>query len=203
MARRRAIIALGIWLVLSASGLLVASNMGLMHRASFNVSGVDYWLSLPYSSSLQKAQDLCEAIGPEATLIAYFDSDSAVRVEWHCPFGANFDLRPGQGIIVRVNAPAEVVLLGSHDQDVVVPEGGFVHVGRDYYLSLPYHSTASVANDLCDQIPHVSVISRFDTDLNTTQTWTCPFGTNFALRTGEALLVQVSAPSSGFVPDHY
>jgi hypothetical protein len=203
MARRRAIIALGLWLVLSATGLLVASNMGLMHRASFPLGGVDYWLSLPYSTEMQKAQDLCEAIGPEADLIAYFDSESNTRVEWHCPFGSNFDLRPGRGIQVRVSAPAGVVLLGSHDQSVMVPEGGFTHPGRDYYLALPYHTTAAVAADLCEEIPHVSVISRFDADLNTTQTWTCPFGTNFALRTGEALLVQVSAPSAGFIPDHY
>jgi hypothetical protein len=203
MARRSTIIALGLWAAFCASGLLLASNMGLMHRASFALADADYWLSLPYNSELQKAQDLCEAIGPEASRIAYFDSDSGLRVEWHCPFGSNFDLRPGQGLFVRVSAPAGAVLLGSHDQDVVVPEGGFTHVGRDYYLSIPYHTTATTADDLCGQIPHVSLIARFDTELNTTESWTCPYGKNFTLRAGEALLVQVDAPSSGFVPDHY
>ena len=47
----------------------------------FSVAGVDHWLSLPYRTDLTTAQDVCDEIGPSATLVAYYDTDTVPSLE--------------------------------------------------------------------------------------------------------------------------
>jgi hypothetical protein len=201
-SRRRQHLSLSLAVLLAASGLILASNMGLMTRVDLALVDLDHWVSLPYRTDLSTAQDLCDAIGPSANLVARLDAETEARIEWSCPGGTNFALEPGEGFIVQVSTPTTLSLLGSHDPDLLVPPGGFVHPDRHYLISIPYHSTATVADDLCAEIPKVVVISRFDL-VSGVQDWTCPFGDNFALRVGEAVRVQVSESSAGFVPEHF
>ena len=194
---------LALAVLLTASGLLVASNMGVMVRASFSTPGVDHWLSLPFRTALADAQDVCDALGPNATLVAYYDTATETRVEWSCPGGTNFSLQPGVGLMVQVSAATTATFLGAHDPSLSVPAGGFVHAGRDYYIALPYHSTAVVAQDLCAEIASAVLVSRFDPASGLSQDWTCPFGSNFTVQKGEALRIVVGVPADGFIPQVY
>jgi hypothetical protein len=198
--RRRAL-ALGVAALLAMTGLAVGSNMGVMARLTLDTLRRDYWGSIPYRTDILTAQDLCATVGPSATLVSKFDSNAVARTDWACPFGDNFSITPGDGVFIRVDAASELLLLGAHDPGVQVPSGGFAHPLRDYYISLPYHTSASSANDVCGQIPNAALVSRFDTKSGVLEDWTCPFGTNFGLRTGEALRVRVTEPGPGFVPE--
>ncbi|MHC4997254.1 MAG: hypothetical protein ACYTGQ_19640 [Planctomycetota bacterium] len=190
--------------VLLLSGLAVGSNRAFKYtiQISEQNANVDHWLSLPYRMDYTTANDLCAA-SPEASLISRFDAATMSRVDWTCPFGNNFPLSPGEGVIIRTQAASSPVFAGSHEPGMLVPPGGFVRAGVDHLIALPYHSTAERAAHLCLEVPNATLISRFDVETRQRVDWTCPYGTNFSLRYGEALAIRVDAPNEGFVPQHY
>jgi hypothetical protein len=177
--------------------------MAFKYKASFTVPLRDYWLSLPYHHNYDTAQSICKAIGPYTAMVSRYHSELQYRVDWTCPWGTDFHPVPGEGLFVRVLGTETAIFTGSHDPNLKIPIGGFNHPGRDYYLSIPYHTTATVAQDLCREIPHASLVTRFDTQSGIAQSWTCPWGDNFAIQPGEALRVRVYQRSDGFIPAHY
>ena len=194
--------------VLGLTGLAISSQMAI--RATLSLTpGDDIWISLPYRYTGAVAQDVCDDIGPRATLVSRFDSNTALRKDWTCPFGDNFALIPGEGIWVRVSddltdAPVSWVVSGSHWPGLPIPMGGFTQPGVDYIISLPFHTTSTLAQDVCDAVgPTATLVSRFDTASGNRIDWTCPFGDNFPIGVGEAFAVRVSAPTPPFVPAHY
>jgi hypothetical protein len=189
--------------VLLLCGVVLSSNMAFRHTADFSITGSDYWLSLPYLNDYLRAQDLCAEIGPAAVLVSRFDSETTTREDWTCPFGNNFRLRPGEGLFVRVSAPATPTFTGAHDPHLRIPFGGFRTPLRDYVIGLPYHGVARSASELCGEIPHAVLVSRFDTHTGYSRAWTCPFGDDFPLETGMAVRVRVREASEGFIPAHY
>jgi hypothetical protein len=202
MRTRRTFLGLALASILIAGGLVAASNMGFRWAPTFTTTGTDYWISLPYKSSMQVANDVC-AVVPNASLLSRFDPTSGTRLDWTCPFGTNFPLTDGEGVFLRVTSSSSPVFVGSHDPEVTVPVGGFTVANTDYFISVPYHTTAGVANDLCAEITSASLISRFNTASGIREDWTCPFGNNFTIRLGEAVAVRVSQTGGGFVPAHY
>jgi hypothetical protein len=204
MKSRMTMLTLGLALALMVAGLVVASNMGFRHVADFSVTSRDYWVSVPYKNHYSVAQDVCEDLGPSAILVSRFDTPAKIRQDWTCPFGSNFPVTPGERLFIRVSAPTTPVISGSHDPELAIPIGGFTVANKDHFLSIPYHAVAALADDLCNEIgPTATVVSRFDTQFGLRQDWVCPLGNNFSIRTGEAVAVRVSAPTSAFVPDHY
>jgi hypothetical protein len=199
----RTLLTMTLGLVLLAGGLVLGSNMAFRYKASFQVPDRDYWLSLPYHNEYTEAQDICRTIGPGASLVSRFDTQKQVRQDWTCPWGRNFDLTPGEGLFVRVSDPASPIFTGHHDPNLRIPVSGFVHPGRDYYLSLPYSTRAEVANDLCQEVPYAVLVTRFDSQSGIAHSWTCPWGNNFSIETGEAFRIRVNKPSGGFIPAHY
>lgn len=202
MRVRRTLICLGLVLVLVLGGLVVASNMGFKWAPTWSEINKDYWISLPYRGSWSVADDLCGLV-PNSTLVSRFDPVGSVRLDWTCPFGNNFALTPGEGFFVRVSASSSPVFVGSHDDDLEIPVGGFAVANSDYFLSIPYHTTAAVADDVCAEVADAIIVSRFDTSTGVREDWTCPFGNNFTVRPGESLALRVSQPGPGFVPSHY
>jgi hypothetical protein len=202
MRARRTLISLGLVLVLFLGGLVVASNMGFKWAPTWSVVNTDYWISLPYRGTWSTAQDLCDLV-PNSTLVSRFDPSASVRTDWTCPFGNNFGLTPGEGLFIRVSASSSPVFVGSHDDELTIPAGGFTVTATDYFLAIPYHTTAAVADDICTEIADATVVSRFDTGTGVRADWTCPFGDNFTVNPGESLAVRVSQPGPGFVPSHY
>lgn len=199
----RTFLTMTLGLALLAGGLVLGSNMAFRYKASFQVPNRDYWVSLPYHNEYADAQDICAVIGPNASLVSRFDTEKQVRQDWTCPWGKNFDVRPGEGLFARVNGPASPVFAGHHDPNLSIPVTGFTHPGRDYYLSIPFSTTAEVAGDICQEVPYATLVTRFDTQSGIAHSWTCPWGNNFDIHPGEAFRVRVNKASGGFIPAHY
>jgi hypothetical protein len=176
--------------------------MGFKWAPTWTVVNTDYWVSLPFRGTWSAAADICGLV-PNSTLVSRFDTMAGIREDWTCPFGNNFSVNPGEGIFVRVGSTSSPVFVGSHDDEAVIPAGGFSVANRDYYLAIPYHTTATVADDICTELPDATIVSRFDTAGGIRQDWTCPFGNNFTVRPGESLAVRVSQTGPGFIPSHY
>jgi hypothetical protein len=191
-------------LVLVAGGLVVASNMGFKYVPNLTVPLKDYWLSVPYNNNYTVAQDVCDDLGANTVNVARFDTSTGLRQDWTCPFGNNFGVVAGEGLFVRVNGTTTPTIVGSHDPTLAIPVGGFTVPLKDYYLAIPYHTMATVAQDICDEIgPNAVNVARFDTSTGLRQDWTCPFGNNFTVNIGEALAVRVNASTPAFTPSHY
>lgn len=204
MKTRKTVLTLSLALVLVVGGLVVASNMGFKYVPNLNTAGKDFWLSVPYNNNYTVADDVCSDLGPNATIVSRFDTATSIRQDWTCPFGNNFAVTSGEGLFVRVSGPATPTVVGSHDPSLTIPQGGFTVAGSDWYLSIPYHTTAAVADDICTEVgPTATIVSRFDTATGIRQDWTCPFGNNFSINIGEALAVRVSSPTAAFQPAHY
>jgi hypothetical protein len=196
--------ALGLAPALMVAGLVVASNMAFKYVPDFSVTLADYWVSVPYRNHYSVAQDVCDDVGPTTTLVSRFDTPTGVRQDWACPFGNNFPVTPGEGLFIRVSAPTAPVITGAHDPDLAIPIGGFTVANKDWFLSLPYHAIARIANDLCKEVyPTPTLVSRFDTEWRIRQDWACPFGNDFTIRAGEAIAVRVGTATPAFVPKHY
>ena len=204
MKSRKILLTLSLVSALVVAGLVVASNMAFKHVPDFSVINSDYWVSVPYRNHYSLAQDVCDDVGPTTTLVSRFDTPTGVRQDWTCPFGNNFPVTSGEGLFLRVSAPTSPVISGSHDPDLAIPIGGFTVENRDWFLSIPYHSTLAIANDICKEIyPTPTLVSRFDTEHGIRQDWTCPFGNDFAIRAGEGVAVRVGTATPAFVPPHY
>jgi hypothetical protein len=204
MKTRKTVLTLSLALVLVVGGLVVASNMGFKFVPNLSVAGADFWVSVPYNNNYTVADDVCTDIGPNATLVSRFDTSSGLRQDWTCPFGNNFSITSGEGLFIRVSGPTTPTVVGSHDPTLAIPQGGFTVSGRDWFLAIPYHTTAAVADDICGEVgPNATLVSRFDTGSGLRQDWTCPFGNNFTINIGEALAVRVGASTPAFVPAHY
>jgi hypothetical protein len=199
---RKTLLTLSLATVLVAGGLVVASNMGFKFVPNLVTPGVDHWLAVPYNNNYSVANDVCKDIGPTAILVGRFDSPTQIRYDWTCPWGTSFTVTSGEGLFVRVNASSTPVIVGSHDPNLTIPQGGFT-VGVDNFLSIPYHTTATVANDVCAEVGNATLVSRFDTPTAIRYDWTCPWGTNFTINIGEALAVRVGGVNAGYIPAHY
>jgi hypothetical protein len=89
---------------------------------------------------------------------------------------------------------------------VVAANMGFKHVadfsvaGRDYWVSVPYKNHYGVAQDVCEDVgPNAILVSRFDTPTEVRQDWTCPFGNNFPITSGEGLFLRVDEPTTPII----
>jgi hypothetical protein len=204
MRVRRTLLVTTLVILLLVGGLAVGSNMGFKYAPTFPGSeiNVDHWVSLPYKSAFASADEVCNVV-PNASLVSRFDPVSAFRVDWTCPFGDNFDLNPGEGVFIRVTAASNPVFVGSHDPDLEIPVGGFTVSGIDHIVSIPYHTTAVTAQDLCDEIANSTLVSRFDPVSQSRIDWSCPFGSDFAIPRGEAFAVRVGVTGPGWKPDHH
>ena len=73
----------------------------------------------------------------------------------------------------------------------------FAVANTDYWVSVPYNNNYTVAQDVCDDVGvSATLVSRFDTPTSLRQDWTCPFGNNFTVNSGEGLFVRVGAPTT-------
>ena len=83
MRVRRTLLVLTLTLLLGVGGLAVGSNMGFKYAPAIPASeaNVDHWISLPYTSEYQNAQDICGFV-PNASLISRFNTASGSRTDW-------------------------------------------------------------------------------------------------------------------------
>lgn len=207
---------------LLVGGLVVASNMGFKGRFQFT-PGQTAWFSPPYTSPYATASDLLSVLAPgdNAALLTRIIPTTPPGIQFWLASGDgdNFTLVPGEGYQVAVGTASDVVVVGAHDPFVTVPAGqpdapggpippGFV-AGRDYLVSVPWHTTYITANDFLLDLAAQGSITRRETIAGNPAFffWTGSDGNdspkNFAIELGRAYRVRLLTSSSGFVPAHF
>lgn len=217
MAKRMKLWVIGA-LLLGVAGNVMASNMGFKFVPNMTDPGsvLNYTrgVSLPLNNNYTNADSVtadilttCGASGPQ--LIRVNPSVGGTSTTFWTPGGApgasNFPIVKGAGYKVSINAACTSwVVVGSHDPAYVY---SFPVVGNSYLASVPYHTTATVANDLIVSVPSGETLTRINASAGGTSTTFWKVGgaagaSNFSVAIGEAYLVTVTNPSS-WTPAHY
>ena len=122
---------------------------------------------------------------------------------------ADFPLVAGEGYFVRMNAPIDYIVVGSHDPSLSISldgPGAGSNSGTNFF-SAPYHTTSTTALDLMNDIGFASVqnIQRFLEATDGLETYTGRKGTpapNFNLVPGEAYFIRMGSTVS-YTPSHF
>ena len=196
--------------VVVLTGGLMASNMGFKLNRSLvagggaSASGTQL-LALPYNRQvgIDNASDLFGDIGSAQTISKYETlTDSYTLYTFGSP---DFALEAGVGLQVKMGANVNYIVVGSHDPSAVVQleAGGAASASGTNLYAPPYHSTASLASELFQELGNTNVqtISRYATDTDSFALYS--FGSaDFALAPGESYQVKMGQ-TLAFSPSHY
>ncbi len=207
---------------LLAGGTLLASNMGfklnlpLLAADGVNSKSGTSSLALPFNrqSGLNTAKNLMDDIGfaNVANVQRFLEASDALQVytgRKGTP-GADFPLQTAEGYLVRMSATVNYIVVGSHDPSFVVDlnaaDGVTSRSGTNFY-AYPYHSTASTAKQLMDEIGFANVanVQKFLKASDALQVYTGRKGTpgsDFSLAAGEAYFIRMSG-TVAYVPSHF
>lgn len=211
MAKHMKLLVVGA-LVLAVGGTVLASNMGFKFVPNLNQAGKDFTISLPINNNYTNADSIFQDVNASGCAAAKVErinpsTGGTSRTTW-VGFGSaadNFSVAKGQGYIVTTAGNCTTwVVVGSHDPTYVY---NFAQAGKDYLTSIPYHTTATVANDLFTGIPNCAKVERINPSLGATSrtTWV-GFGSaadNFPVAIGQAYIVAVGVAGVNWTPAHY
>jgi hypothetical protein len=204
------------------AGGLFASNMGfklnypLTGPGAAPIDGTNT-IALPYNqqTNLLDAEDLLADINatagsPVVVSLARFVKATGGLEAYTSSGGVNFPLVPGEGYRVKVSAPVNYIIVGSHDPSLVVnlTGPGVAPVDGTNVFAFPYHGIASNADELLQEIngqagaAAVVSIARFVKATGGLEAYTASGGVNFPLVPGEAYRVKVGQ-NVAYQPDHY
>lgn len=164
-------------LALVASSAL-ASNTGfkLNYPLVFDAAlSSTNWVSLPYFyypngtvGTAQVAKDICDDINggpglatPLKSVVRWNSTSDTVTVKFCVNGLTGFPVVPGASYsLVPAVTGLTAAIVGSHDDTYSANKGGTAKIDLVYdpvlsstnWISVPYHSTATVAKDLCDKI---------------------------------------------------
>lgn len=211
-----------------AGGLALGSNMGFKFNAQMIAAGGalpkgDNWLSLPDNNPYNKANLVCQQLGLTSTglnstrgVVSRLTSSSGVFSNYTCGTNTALAFAPIVGESLKVRNPTLLngIVVGSDNPNNTTPivaAGGALPKG-DNWVSVPYHTTAVKANDLCGDIgltttglnANRGVVSRLTASSGVFSNYTC--GTNtalaFTLTTGEGVKVRNPVAKS-WLPSHF
>jgi hypothetical protein len=176
---RHKLVLTGVALAVVVAGVAFASNMGfklvfgLAHTGGLPAN--DFSVSIPFNTPFNVANDVYQA-APGAAFVARLNAASNTFTIWTpLPgnFANNFTLATGEGYLIRIPAgtSTSITLVGSHDPAFTY---NFNIAGRDFLISVPYHTTWQVAQDLYKATPNASQITKLNPSTNTFTIWT-PF----------------------------
>jgi hypothetical protein len=190
-------------------GGVFASNMGfklvyqLLTSAGGN-SGTN-WMAIPFNFPFANAQELYTDIPNCLEISRYYKDDDTYQTYLAGKGAINFPVTACESYLVKVSTDTNYVVVGSHDPSVGVCDlkaPTFASSGTNW-ISVPYHTTATNASELYDDIPNCSEISRYWVADDTYQTYLIGKGAfNFPITPGQGLLVKVSSDTS-WTPSHY
>jgi hypothetical protein len=204
------------------AGGLFASNMGfklnypLTGPGAAPIDGTNT-LGLPYNqqTNLLDVEDLLADINATAGGNVVVSIQRFVKatggLETYTPAGGtNFPLTAGEGYRVKVNAPVNYIIVGSHDPTLTLTLTGpaAAPVDGTNEFAFPYHGVASNADELLQEIntqaaaAAVVSIQRFVKSTGGLETYTPAGGVNFPMVPGEAYRVKVNQ-NVNYQPDHY
>jgi len=205
-----------------AGGLAIGSNMGFKFNAQI-VAGVgaspkfDNWLSLPDNSPYVKANNVCTSLGLTSTglnatrgVVSRLISSTGGFSNYTCgaaTIGA-FTLVKGEAIKIRNNVTINSIVVGADDPSNTIPiqAGAGASPKFDNWVSVPYHTTAVKANDLCTDMGLTAtganasrgVVSRLIASTGGFSNYTCGAATigAFTVTVGEGIKVRNNAVKS-------
>ena len=213
MTRNRSLTALfvvAVAVVLLTGGLM-ASNMGFKLNRSLVAAGGGappsnsgtQLLALPYNRQvgIDMASDLFSDIGSVQTISKYETlTDTYTLYTFGSP---DFALAEGVGLLVKMGGNVNYIVVGSHNPSASIQleaAGPASNSGTNVFAP-PYHSTASMASELFQEIGNVQTISKYATDTDTYTLYT--FGSpDFPLAPGEAYQIKMGQ-TVAFSPSHY
>jgi hypothetical protein len=220
------------------TGGLVASNMGfklnyplLDQTNPLSKTGTQS-IGLPYNRQvgIDKAADLFRDIGLTISTcglnpcncmsnIQRYDTATDNNSPYACGSANNFDLTPGEGLLVKTKAgfPGNYIVVGSHNPALTINLVSALDAGSALGIERythPYHAVSAFASELIVEMggcttfgKKVSNIQRYDTLTDNNQPYACGSATDISLEAGQSYLVKTGtgAPASGidFVPAHY
>lgn len=194
-------------LLVGVGGSVVASNMGFKFVPNLNQGNPKiFTISLPLNNNYTNAEsvraDIAGTCSPAKIARVNPNQSQTTWVGTGLPTD-NFAIVKGQGYILATNGTCtNWVVVGSHDPAYVY---SFPQANPSIYLtSIPYHTTATVAEDLRTSIPSAAKIAR----INPNQSQTTWVGTglptdNFSVVIGEAYIVAVNTAGTTWTPAHY
>ena len=193
-------------LLLAVGGTVVASNMGFKFVPNIDQSGKTFTISLPLNNNYTNADSVFQdmsASGCTPQLVERIEPSSGggLRHDWNGT-GDNFTLVKGEGLIVVVSGTCTSwTIVGSHDPAYVYT---FAQSGKNYLTDIPYHTTATTANDLFTSIPSAVLIERITPTAGggVRQSWNST-GDNFNVKIGESYIVVVGTAGTTWTPSHY
>lgn len=210
-----------------AGGVVTASNTGFKMNKPLAQSGAGQiganWTSVPYFNPYGNVGAFCAQTGliTSGTLrdtVADIDPVTGVTTTVTCgTAGANGRaIVAGRGLRIRrpttVVGTTSIIIVGSHNpsQSITVPDAGTGAIGT-LWFSVPYHTTAVTAADLCLSSGLTSAgtlratIARLNASTGVTTTVTC--GTagagTLSLVLGEAVAIREPNGPLSFIPAHF
>ena len=210
--------------IASNTGFKINKGLRLLQATDTGQKGSN-WVSIPFFNPYNNGADFCTqtglrgaAIGATTTL-ARIDPVTGSTTSANCSSAGGFSLVSGQGLRIRPAAvvggianPNSIIIVGSHNPSLslTIPKPGAGQIGN-LWFSVPYHTTAVTAADLCASIGMTSTglskgsVSRLDPNSGSTTIGSCgtTTATNLVLNLGEA--VQLHDPNGPitFVPSHF
>jgi hypothetical protein len=187
-------------------GVVLASNMGfkLVYQiltASGN-SGTN-WVGFPFNFPFANAQETFTDIPNCDEVTRYVRSDDTYQTYFAGKGAINFPIDPGIGYLVKVSTDTNYVIVGSHDPSYGVSLLTAAGNSGTNWISVPYHTTATNAQELFTDIPNADEVTRYVRSDDTYQTYFAGKGAiNFPVSPGEGLLVKVSTDTT-WTPSHY
>ena len=212
-------------LILAMGGLAVASNMGFKLNKPIVFSGAGQigrnWTSLPYNNPYGTAAGVCTQLGltssgiVRGTLTVLNETTGAFsQVSCGTAGATGLTLIPGKfaSIVQPTGGPASVIIVGSHNPtlSLTIPKAGAGQVGNFWY-SLPYHTTAVSAADVCTQIGMTSsgiargTVTRLNSATGAFTQVSCGTAgaTGLNLVLGEGIQLREPNGPKSFIPAHY
>ena len=219
MSKRTWILAALVAVALLAVGGLLASNLGFkLNYQMPNAAGQGgapangtNALALPFNrqSGIDTASQLLNDIGSADTINIQRYLENSNSIETFSGGGTpDFNLVAGEGLFIRMGATVNYIVVGSNDPSLSIPldsaatQGGAPANGTNYY-AYAYHSTASTASELLNEIGSTAVINiqRYLESSNSIETFSGA-GPNFNLIPGEAYFVRMGSDVA-YTPSHY
>lgn len=216
--------------ILAVGGIATASNMGFkINKPMFSGGAGNIGknlVSIPYNNPYGNAGALCTqtglpgGLGQTAVTSLNDASPTSGFVTATCGTAAAnaMILQPGKAYQIRPPAAwpngQGIIIVGSHNPTLTVnvPALGAVSPNGKFWFSVPYHTTALTASNLCTQaglkstgLP-LATITRHDANSATTFiTGTCgqASGNNLNLVLGEGVQINQPTTAVSFIPAHF
>jgi hypothetical protein len=196
--KRNVLFVLAAVAVLAIGSAAIASNMGFKISIPLTAGTATNWVSIPYYNSYTNAASVFNDI-TGASQVSRWDNPTSSFQNWSGTRGTNFNVAAGEAYAVKVSTATNWIVVGSHNPSLALSLSAGTATN---WVSVPYHTTATNAATLFNQITSASQVSRWDNPTSSFQNWSGTRGTNFNLTAGEGIAVKVSAISS-WTPAHY